>query len=1153
MVERNDAALREHAKVLAEEAFKREEKDKMLALNCQEPYMQYMEVPISNPSQILEGFFNATPDPVPAPAAEQEVKHDFEVEKLEPTPTPAKDKDGLNSDEENYLQLVVFQATSTVSPGRHVCNLCHKEFKHPRWLKQHMRSHTNWIKANCKKPPMCPICERTFKGPGMLKMHMRTHEQRAPKQPTCSVCQRTFASKTLLYRHRQTHFEQKTHLCSVCDKRFYSGYALRSHMARHRGERPYVCSTCNKSFYNPTDLKVRHHYRVTATRYTPSSPRARCASARSPARRCCTATARRTSSRRRTCAPSATSASTAATRCAPTWRATAASGPTSAPPATRASTTPPTSRYDTTTVLLLHDTRQAAHVLGVPAHVRQQDAAVPPPPDALRAEDAPVLRLRQALLQRLRAALPHGAPPRRAALRLLHLQQELLQPHRPQGTTPLPCYCYTIHAKQPTCSVCQRTFASKTLLYRHRQTHFEQKTHLCSVCDKRFYSGYALRSHMARHRGERPYVCSTCNKSFYNPTDLKVRHHYRVTATRYTPSSPRARCASARSPARRCCTATARRTSSRRRTCAPSATSASTAATRCAPTWRATAASGPTSAPPATRASTTPPTSRYDTTTVLLLHDTRQAAHVLGVPAHVRQQDAAVPPPPDALRAEDAPVLRLRQALLQRLRAALPHGAPPRRAALRLLHLQQELLQPHRPQGTTPLPCYCYTIHAKQPTCSVCQRTFASKTLLYRHRQTHFEQKTHLCSVCDKRFYSGYALRSHMARHRGERPYVCSTCNKSFYNPTDLKVRHHYRVTATRYTPSSPRARCASARSPARRCCTATARRTSSRRRTCAPSATSASTAATRCAPTWRATAASGPTSAPPATRASTTPPTSRYDTTTVLLLHDTRQAAHVLGVPAHVRQQDAAVPPPPDALRAEDAPVLRLRQALLQRLRAALPHGAPPRRAALRLLHLQQELLQPHRPQGTTPLPCYCYTIHAKQPTCSVCQRTFASKTLLYRHRQTHFEQKTHLCSVCDKRFYSGYALRSHMARHRGERPYVCSTCNKSFYNPTDLKVRHHYRVTATRYTPSSPRARCASARSPARRCCTATARRTSSRRRTCAPSATSASTAATRCAPTWRATAASGPTSAPPATRASTTPPTSRSTSACTLVRSR
>lgn len=258
IVERNDAALREHAKHLAEQAYKkeREEKEKLMSLNCSEPYMQFIEVP--NTNQILEGFF-ASPEETATSVTEQEVKANYEPEKMDSAIVP-KEKDGLNSDEENYIQLVVFQATSTVSPGRHVCNLCHKEFKHPRWLKQHMRSHTNWIKANCKKPPMCPICKRTFKGPGMLKMHMRTHEQRPPKQPTCSVCQRTFPTKTLLYRHRQTHFEQKTHLCTVCDKRFYSGYALRSHMARHRGERPYVCSDCGKSFYNPTDLKV--HFRL---------------------------------------------------------------------------------------------------------------------------------------------------------------------------------------------------------------------------------------------------------------------------------------------------------------------------------------------------------------------------------------------------------------------------------------------------------------------------------------------------------------------------------------------------------------------------------------------------------------------------------------------------------------------------------------------------------------------------------------------------------------------------------------------------------------------------------------------------------------------------------------------------------------------------
>ncbi|KAI5635684.1 c2H2-type zinc finger domain-containing protein [Phthorimaea operculella] len=265
LVERNDVTLHQHAKYLQEEAAKQEREKEKVLINCMDPqYTQYIEIPLNN-NPMLDGFFN-TEQQTEIPAA----KTEFEVQTTAaPEPDPVqitvlpstsapKEEEALNSDEENYLQLVVFQATSTVSPGRHVCNLCHKEFKHARWLKQHMRSHSNWIKANCKKPPMCHICERTFKGPGMLKMHMRTHEARPPKQPTCSVCQRTFATKTLLYRHRQTHFEQKTHQCTVCEKRFFSGYALRSHMARHRGERPYICSMCSKSFYNPTDLKVRN-------------------------------------------------------------------------------------------------------------------------------------------------------------------------------------------------------------------------------------------------------------------------------------------------------------------------------------------------------------------------------------------------------------------------------------------------------------------------------------------------------------------------------------------------------------------------------------------------------------------------------------------------------------------------------------------------------------------------------------------------------------------------------------------------------------------------------------------------------------------------------------------------------------------------------
>ncbi|KAH9645562.1 hypothetical protein HF086_005211 [Spodoptera exigua] len=220
------------------------QKEKLLNMNCQDTYMQYMEVPLTNANQILDGFFAGTPEQTPTNAPEQETKIEFvEVEKM-----------------------VLFQATATMPPGRHVCNLCHKEFKHARWLKQHMRSHTNWIKANCKKPHLCPICDRVFK---------------------VSLIKNT----------------------PIPSRDVGSGY-----------------------------VENAHAYARTAS-------------------------------------------------------------------------------------------SEAANVFGVPADVPQQDVAVPAPADSLRAEDPPVFCLRQAVLQRVRPAVPHGATSRGAALRVYHVQQELLQPY----------------------------------------------------------------------------------------------------------------------------------------------------------------------------------------------------------------------------------------------------------------------------------------------------------------------------------------------------------------------------------------------------------------------------------------------------------------------------------------------------------------------------------------------------------------------------------------------------------------------------------------------------------------------------------------------------------------------------------------------------
>lgn len=158
-----------------------------------------------------------------------------------------------DSEEKQLAEFMTYQ-TSCPSPGRYVCNLCRKEFSQPKWLQTHMSSHSNWLKANCKKQPECEICHKSFRGPGMLRMHMKTHEK-GDKLPTCSICSKEFKSKSILYRHRQTHFE-KNFACTLCDKRFSSNYQLNIHVQRHRKQKPHKCPHCDKAFYNLSDLKV---------------------------------------------------------------------------------------------------------------------------------------------------------------------------------------------------------------------------------------------------------------------------------------------------------------------------------------------------------------------------------------------------------------------------------------------------------------------------------------------------------------------------------------------------------------------------------------------------------------------------------------------------------------------------------------------------------------------------------------------------------------------------------------------------------------------------------------------------------------------------------------------------------------------------------
>lgn len=101
------------------------------------------------------------------------------------------------------------------------------------------------------KPFSCSVCGNRFTQYKYLKNHMRLHTD--GKSLSCSVCKKTFLWKTVLDAHMRIHTGEKPYGCSVCGAKFTHGSNLASHLKTHSGVKPYTCGVCKVSFSR------RHH------------------------------------------------------------------------------------------------------------------------------------------------------------------------------------------------------------------------------------------------------------------------------------------------------------------------------------------------------------------------------------------------------------------------------------------------------------------------------------------------------------------------------------------------------------------------------------------------------------------------------------------------------------------------------------------------------------------------------------------------------------------------------------------------------------------------------------------------------------------------------------------------------------------------------
>ncbi|XP_063706654.1 zinc finger protein 184-like [Culicoides brevitarsis] len=81
--------------------------------------------------------------------------------------------------------------------------------------------------------------------------------------------------------------------------------------------------------------------------------------------------------------------------------------------------------------------------------------------------------------------------------------------------------------KEHYCSQCDKSFSTKTNLFRHVATHDGRRPYVCNVCQKRFSQNSSLKQHHLLHTGEKPYKCSVCEQSFTQSKSLTfhMRRH----------------------------------------------------------------------------------------------------------------------------------------------------------------------------------------------------------------------------------------------------------------------------------------------------------------------------------------------------------------------------------------------------------------------------------------------------------------------------------------------------------------------------------------------------------------------------------------------------------------------------------------------------
>ncbi|KFB51482.1 zinc finger protein 307 [Anopheles sinensis] len=134
---------------------------------------------------------------------------------------------------------------------RYCCNFCEKGFQYPSQLKKHVVTHTK------AKPFKCDQCDKSFGQKINLKVHMRRHTGERPEPKfTCEACGKKCYRQSEFQKHLDTHRRKYPFECAVCESRFMNVTSLFVHLRQDHKDKDITMQETLERFAETNDVQI---------------------------------------------------------------------------------------------------------------------------------------------------------------------------------------------------------------------------------------------------------------------------------------------------------------------------------------------------------------------------------------------------------------------------------------------------------------------------------------------------------------------------------------------------------------------------------------------------------------------------------------------------------------------------------------------------------------------------------------------------------------------------------------------------------------------------------------------------------------------------------------------------------------------------------